>query len=53
MLSIYVPVLNKVLGTRPLNSGEKGMVFIFSLAPLAIGQTIRWARHFLKPGSEA
>jgi len=53
MLSIYVPVLNKVLGTRPLNSGEMGMVFIFSLAPLAIGQTIRWARHFLKPGSEA
>ena len=44
---------SRLIELSNLNSEEMGMVFIFSVAPLVIGQAIRWARHFLKPGSEA
>jgi len=42
MIAIYLPTLNEALGTVPLLAPELAVVLAFSLAPLVVGQGIRW-----------
>jgi len=48
ILTIYVPLMNRVLNTKPLALGDFDVVLVFALLPFVIGQIIRWIAVLMK-----
>jgi len=42
LLAVYLPVLQRVLGTQPLGASEWGVVLGASFVPLVVGQAWKW-----------
>ena len=52
VLTIYTPLMNRVLKTKPLALADFDIVLVFALLPLVIGQAIRWVAVMMKSPQE-